>query len=175
MADELWKFSRSGKTTKAFGQEVPTLNAVRARKLNDPSEVVYTQPNNDNDTAHPYMPGLFPKGRCELIRIFREPKPSIFIGPVLFVFDVSCMVERWLLDKNGGYLKPSGEMVPDGHYCGHHARIPIDGKVVDSWTTWGCLNFWYGVSDWQDQINELADEAAHIFDTKNRIFLEVTD
>jgi len=84
---ETWRFSRKENNTVAFGENIFTVNAVRDRELHKKSEVVYTQPNQPGIACKPYKPGLFPLGRCELLRVERYPNPDIYIGPVLFVFD----------------------------------------------------------------------------------------
>lgn len=167
---EVWTYRRGDKYAMIFGEQVPCMNLVRERRLGDPSEVVKTT----SAAPVPYMPQLFPLGRWELQRIDEVQDGDPYVGPVYFAFDAHQQVEAWTLDANGGYAAPSGQMVEDSGYGIHHARF-FDGTAwVDSRTTWGCLNLWYGADGWENKIKALAAKTKEFLALRGRVFVEVT-
>jgi hypothetical protein len=93
----------------------------------------------------PYDPIQFPEGHWEIIGVeWRDTYgfDEWEYGNVKIRTNARAMVETWLLDNDGNYLKPTGNRVVDSGYLIHYS---------ESSTTLGCLR-----ADSQDDINAVA-------------------
>jgi hypothetical protein len=127
-----WK--RGNAYLEAFDHRLLVSNKVRnelngLRKLHDKKEVVYTEPNNGSMKV-PYMPRTFPSGTWFITNIEPHPANEGYLHPFYINTDAWQFVEEWSLDANGGYDKPTGDMVQDAFYGLHFSMSP---------TTLGCI------------------------------------
>jgi hypothetical protein len=91
------------------------IDPSHVRNLHVPSEVRRAVVNGS--WGDPYMPRKFPKGTWQITAV--EDTTEADFAPVKIRTNAHQMVETWLLDKGGGYDKPTGLMVNDSGYHLH--------------------------------------------------------
>ena len=115
-------YLRSRELLDAYGRQIPVSNKVR---LNRDEKVVYTWPGKI-----PYKPQPFPASPPEGWRITGVALETGHLAPMAILTDAWQMVEAWSLTPDGKYDRPTGKMVPDGHYWIHFSDLDF---------TWGCI------------------------------------
>lgn len=109
------------------------LNKLRPRR--DIPDIVWSfGPNGEKE--HPVMPRPFPAGVWKITG-FKEHPDAIndsYLYPVFIATDAYAILDIWELDKDGRYLRNTGEKCKDYLYGMHFSS---------SETTTGCLRIGY--------------------------------
>ena len=87
----------------------------------------------------PYQPRPFPPGKW-LVTNISDMGYDTEYWPEWIGTGATQRLPVWELDADGHYKSPTGRTFDGRGYGVHHARLPMDGQLVPSRTTLGCIN-----------------------------------
>lgn len=134
-----------GATLEAFGKNINCTCIVRNdenKRRKGPDDVLFERGGHivgHDDGGRPYQPRRFPKGSWEITDVIWPELNSVY-WPVILKTEANQPLQYWKLDNQGRYKEPAGDTFNGYGYWIHHARYRHNGELIDSSTTYGCLN-----------------------------------